>query len=501
MLDKKITILVIDKDASFHGAFHKIISQIPYLTFDFDFFDRLLSGMKQMERKAYDIILLNLDLPDSKGIHTLIQLKEKAQDIPVIVLDDTDNLDLSIDVIHQGAHDYLNKNTIQSEMFYKAIRYCLERSLAEKALIEKNKELNRIRLRYQAILRSTPNGLCIINPYWRIMWANVALNKILFPQGMSSPSSEGENFKVLFTREDEFNAFKKKARESFQKTDIFSREIDLVKGDGSPFIADISIVRIDPAETGGGYVATISDITARKKAEKALKQAQQELVQSEKMSALGRFASGVAHEIRNPLANIVSSAQYCLSKKQAHNDIIREYLEIMLRNAENANKIIKQLLDFAKPRQMTMQPADIQRILLDVHDSVKARCARQNVQMKIDIPMKLPFVSIDEMSMEEAFLNMIANALDAMPEGGHLLIRAYVDVFKSEMVIKFIDSGSGIQPEHLDKVFEPFFTTREDGVGLGMCLVHQIIKRHGGTIKIGSCPHKMTEVQVCLPLG
>jgi two-component system sensor histidine kinase HydH len=316
---------------------------------------------------------------------------------------------------------------------------------------------------------------------------------------MMTHSSERESFDILFPKEDEFVAFTKIVRESLQLSDIFTHEIHLIKGDGTPFIADISIVRIDPAETGGGYVATICDITARKEAEEALKKAQLDLIQSEKMSALGRFSSGIAHEIRNPLANIVSSSQYCLSKNGSQMDLIREYLEIILRNAGNANRIIKGLLDFAKPRQMTLHPGNIGDVLHNACDSVKARCTKQNVQVKIVIPMELPFISIDEMRMEEVFLNIIANALDAMPTGGHLLIKAFPDIENREMVVKFTDTGSGILPEHLDKVFEPFFTTREEGVGLGMCMVHQVIKYHGGSININSCPGRITEVELRLP--
>lgn len=250
-----------------------------------------------------------------------------------------------------------------------------------------------------------------------------------------------------------------------------------------------------------GCVHIAKDITARKKAEEALKLAQQELIQSEKLSAIGRFASGIAHEIRNPLGNIMACAQYCLGKKEILVDPVEEYLNIIVRNAVTANKTIKDLLDFARPRTTTLKPGDIAEVVKTLRDLVKPRCTKQNVKLVCRISPEIPLAQIDPDQLLAAFLNFATNSLDAMPEGGRLSIMVNPNFRKKETVIRFKDTGFGIPRENIDKIFEPFFTTKDEGVGLGMSLVHQIITSHGGKVSVKSNPGEFTEFNVHLPFA
>ncbi|MCD6384547.1 PAS domain S-box protein [Candidatus Sumerlaeota bacterium] len=248
------------------------------------------------------------------------------------------------------------------------------------------------------------------------------------------------------------------------------------------------------------------DITERKRTEEALRKAytelketQQELIQAEKLAALGRFASGFAHEIRNPLSCIVAAAQVCLSN---HTDttLLRKYLKIILDNAENANKILKDILDFARPRDLTLEMGDIGEVIASALELVKGRCARQGIRITRRINRNLPPLLLNKKSLQETFLNFILNACDAMPEGGNLNITSYFDPHSEEVIVRFKDSGYGISQENLNKIFEPFFTTKDDGVGLGLYLAHQIISYHNGRLHIKSKPGEGTEVTVRFPV-
>jgi PAS domain S-box-containing protein len=250
-----------------------------------------------------------------------------------------------------------------------------------------------------------------------------------------------------------------------------------------------------------GYVHIARDISGRKKTEKELKKVQQELIQSEKMSAMGRFASGIAHEIKNPLGNIVAAGQVCLTKIDDVPKMVGDYLGIILRNAENANKIIEDLLDFARPRTVSLEPGNISTVIIRVCDSAKAACSRQNVEVKQDISDGIPKFPMDQAKLEAAFLNFIRNSLDAMPEGGYFNVSARHDQESQEVVLKFKDSGEGISPRNIDKIFEPFFTTKTHGVGLGLGMVHQIIRAHRGKISINSKLGEFTEIIVRFPLN
>jgi len=225
-----------------------------------------------------------------------------------------------------------------------------------------------------------------------------------------------------------------------------------------------------------------------------------QLLYQERLAGIGELAAGIAHEIRNPLGNITASSQFVLSKYRLL-DPVKKHLKIILRNSENANRIIKDLLDFAKPREISFKMGNIKGVIDGACNLVKVRCARQRVRLARKWSRRIPSMLIDEKRLEEAFLNFILNALDAMPAGGRLMINAHPDFEANEAVVSFLDTGEGIAPENLNKMFTPFFSTKEDGVGLGLCLAHQVISYHKGKIKVESKLGQGTEVIVRLPFS
>jgi PAS domain S-box-containing protein len=225
-----------------------------------------------------------------------------------------------------------------------------------------------------------------------------------------------------------------------------------------------------------------------------------QILYQERLTGIGELAAGIAHEIRNPLGNIAASAQLCLSKHELPINAMK-HLRIILKNSENANKIVKSLLGFAKQREISFKIGDINQVIKSACELVKARCAKRHVILTKKLPRRLPQIILDENAMEEAFLNFILNALDAMTKGGRLIITAYLDSQNNEIVVNFSDTGEGIPQEYLDKIFQPFFTTKRDGVGLGLCLAQQVINYHKGKLNIKSKVMQGTEVEVRLPIS
>ena len=237
----------------------------------------------------------------------------------------------------------------------------------------------------------------------------------------------------------------------------------------------------------------IKNVTSRIKLE-------DQLLYQERLAGIGELAAGIAHEIRNPLGSITASSQFVLSKYKL-SDPVKKHLKIILKNSENANKIIKDLLDFAKPREISFKVCNIGKVINDACNLVKVRCARQHVRLTLKYSRRLPLILLDEKRLEEAFLNFILNALDAMPNGGRLVINANNDFQNNEVAISFLDTGEGITSENLNKLFTPFFSTKENGVGLGLCLAHQVVSYHKGRINIESKVGQGTEVMVRLPFS
>lgn len=229
------------------------------------------------------------------------------------------------------------------------------------------------------------------------------------------------------------------------------------------------------------------------------KELENQLIRSERLAGVGVLAAGIAHEIRNPLGNISSSAQICLSKYNPK-DQTKEFLEIIQEESEKANAIIKGLLDFANPREVKLKKGSICSVIKNILNSVNARCIENNIEVEINCPATIPRVMLDEKWLEQAFMNLVLNAIQAMSAGGKLKVMATADFSKKEVLVTIKDTGVGISKENLTKIFDPFYTTKEDGVGLGLSLCHQIITDHNGQMQVESKINKGTVIKLSFPI-
>jgi len=227
------------------------------------------------------------------------------------------------------------------------------------------------------------------------------------------------------------------------------------------------------------------------------KDLQNQLMRSERLAGVGELAAGIAHEIRNPLGNISSSAQICLSKFE-HPKEVEQFLKIIQEDSDKANSIIKGLLDFANPRDVKFKKGSLLNVLNNVIKRIDARCQEKNIEVDLKIKGDIKELDIDAKWLEQAFLNLAVNAINAMPEGG--ILKFKIAQLTKEIKVICEDNGHGISKENLTKIFDPFFTTREDGVGLGLSLTHQIFEDHQGTIQIDSEENVGTKVVVKIPM-
>lgn len=228
----------------------------------------------------------------------------------------------------------------------------------------------------------------------------------------------------------------------------------------------------------------------------AIKSAQEKLVRTEKLYAIGEFSAGVAHEIRNPLTSIKLLVQTIRNTGQSlsGNDI-----EIIDKEINRINRIIKSFLAFAKPERSEKADINIKEVLEDVLTITKPEMRHSDIQLVQNIPEELPAIRGNYDALKQVFLNLILNAMQAMDgKGGTLGIEALHDNKFLSVVIA--DDGIGISGGDLRKIFDPFFTTKKEGTGMGLALTHNIIDDHSGRIDIESAPGKGTSVIVELPL-
>jgi two-component system, NtrC family, sensor kinase len=235
----------------------------------------------------------------------------------------------------------------------------------------------------------------------------------------------------------------------------------------------------------------------------ALKRAQDIAAQSEKLSSLGRLAASVAHEINNPLAGILTYAKLLVrTLEEAPPDEktrarLIGHLKLVERETQRCTAIVRHLLDFARERPLTLAHVDLNVALGEAMFLIGNQVTLQNITIEHDLGA-LPPVEADFGQLRQALVNILINACDAMPAGGTLRVRSQRgEDGRVEVVVR--DSGVGIPPEHMKKILDPFFTTKEKGTGLGLSVVYGIVERHGGTLAIESAPGAGTTVTIRLP--
>ena len=255
-----------------------------------------------------------------------------------------------------------------------------------------------------------------------------------------------------------------------------------------------------------GALAMINDLTQ-------LKRLEQNVQRADRLSSIGTLAAGMAHEVKNPLVSIKTFTQLLLGRFEDA-DFRKTFAEVVPHEVERIDMIVSRLLDFARPRPVCFAPHDLRKIVEHVLMLVENYIRKERIEVKTEFPSREIPVYGDEQQLHQVFLNLFLNALDALKEtrGGELTVRAYYDrihlrhrgiapFLETECIrVAVTDTGCGIPAEHMDQLFTPFFTTKIEGCGLGLSVVHGIVMEHGGEIDVQSAPGTGTSFTVTLPL-
>lgn len=223
----------------------------------------------------------------------------------------------------------------------------------------------------------------------------------------------------------------------------------------------------------------------------------EQLSRAERLSSLGEMAAGISHEIRNPLGIIRSSAEL-LRKKMAVLDPSNTIPNVIVEETSRLNDIITDFISFAKPKKPTLMPCRLEDIVEKNLKFLEPQLQAQGYRIRRRYEDNLPEIKADSAMIYQAFLNILINAMQAMPQGGNIHISVGVD--NTFIQIVFEDEGEGIQAEVLGRIWEPFFTTKDTGTGLGLGIVKNIVEAHGGHIQVGPRADRGTCVSVSLPL-
>ena len=258
------------------------------------------------------------------------------------------------------------------------------------------------------------------------------------------------------------------------------------------YILDVSVVPVTPGKgVLGGKVMLIRDLTKVKRLES-------ELQRSERLAVIGKMAAGVAHELRNPLSSIKGLTLLLKSKLAAESDGV-EAADTLVREVERLNRSIGELFDYAKPGRLILEPFQITTILDKTLSLVEPELAIYGVRLDREVAEGLPNVLIDKDKLSQVFLNILLNALQAMEDiEGQRILTVKLHGENGWVLLSIADTGCGIASQNLKKIFDPYFTTKNNGTGLGLALSLKIVEEHGGKLLVSSVVGEKTGFQLKL---
>ena len=227
-----------------------------------------------------------------------------------------------------------------------------------------------------------------------------------------------------------------------------------------------------------------------------LKQSRDKLIQAERLATAGKMSASFAHEIRNPLSSMRMLSQMLMQKPET-SDEQRQSLQYILEEIERIDNIVKGLMDFARPATLNLEQQPLVPILQSVLSLMEANLTHHQIELSLDLASDLPEFHFDTDKIKQAFMNVVLNAMEAMSHGGTLTISTFQQ--NEKVCIKVIDTGIGIPDNDIEHLFEPFFTRKTKGTGLGLANVKRIVEEHGGTVEIESVSGEGTTVSLLLP--
>jgi len=440
---------------------------------------RLDEALRRLQNSQPDVILLDLNLDDSAGYETFDRMRKAAGKAAILVLSGSDDEELAIRTVREGAQDYIVKGSFDGRLLLRSIRYAIERKRSEEALRQSEATV-------RAIFENSLDGIVIFEPSGICREANAAAAALV---------GVGRN-ELIGSRLCEF------CDQGFEETWAELSGVGSGRGQFWITLKDGSRRRVDYCYTAnilpGQHLAMLRDITEQQNLEEQLRD-------SQKMEAVGRLAGGVAHDFNNILGIISGHAE--LLESSAAGQAERARAEKIISATEKASSLTQQLLAFGRKQVMSLKLLDLAVVLEGVSSMVECLMGAE-IQISIQANKNLGLVRADQSQMEQVIMNLAANAREGMPEGGMLTIM--IDKCKSDgdaelpageyMRLSVSDTGIGMTEEVQSRVFEPFFSTKQSGSGLGLSTVYGIVKQSGGYIRVKSAPRQGSTFNVLLPL-
>lgn len=474
---KNARILIVDDDEDDFIIIGDYIQSIHGNSFQIEWGKNFREGINKLSGGNYDMYFVDYRLGIKNGVDFLEEAEARKIEVPGVLLTGKGNYEVDIKAMKFGAVDYLVKTELSSEKLERCIRYALERAEATNAL--KNSEL-----KYRNIFEKSKDVFFVADEQLNIVDINHSVFTLL---GYDITEVLKMNLVDWFGFGEQREFLTKSIQLGVGVTDL---EIVLMSKNGEKKYCIITLTLEQSVDNTTYLQGIIHDITHLKKAEKAT-------LQAEKLAAAGRLVRTIAHEVRNPLNNITLSVDQM--RIDARDENLQQYFDIILRNGKRISDLISELLYTSRPTENTLERQILQNILDDVIEASVDRITLKNIKLQISYPDAKIEVLADREKLMIALLNIVINAIEAMNnyEG-----RLFIALFEQDdnAVVVISDNGCGISEENISKLFEPYFTQKRNGVGLGLTFTLNILQAHKATVEVSSIPGVSTTFTITIPL-
>jgi PAS domain S-box-containing protein len=475
--NKSARILIVDDDEDDFIITREYIHSIPGNEFVIDWASNYKDGVKRLLAHDYDLYFVDYRLGAKSGVDFLKEALAHKCEEPIVLLTGKGNYEVDIQAMKFGAVDYLIKTDLAIEKLERCIRYALERADTLKALRANERK-------YRSIFEKSKDVVFVTDFDLNFKDVNDAIENLL---GYSKEQMLTMNLSDLVDQQQHKEFLQQAIAERQEINDL---ELVLITGDNEKKYCVITLTN-EVGEQDESYVqGIIHDISNLKKVEKAT-------LQGEKLAAAGRLVRTIAHEVRNPLNNIM------LSVEQIQQDLKDEgmqlYMNIIQRNCKRISDLISELLNTSRPSEITLEKQALQNVLDDVIAASIDRLTLKKIKLQVSYPNHELQVMADREKLKLALLNIVINAIEAMQETkGQLSISLQQQ--NNDAVLTIADNGSGINEENISRLFEPYFTQKRNGVGLGLTFTLNILQAHKGNIEVSSQPEKGTTFTITFPI-
>jgi PAS domain S-box-containing protein len=487
MTGHQIRALMIEDDPDDVLLLKDALSEVGMGKIKLDYADRLSRGLIQLGAMNYDVLLLDLNLPDSRGLETLNTMVRSFPRLPVVVLSGLADDAITVEAVRRGAQDYLVKGEINGPLVMRVIRYAIERKQVEAVLRASE-------TRYRTLVETSPNGITLADLEGKLLLCNQQAVKL---HGYSSPESMLgiDVFKLISPHDRRLAAIN--TQKTINEGKVINAEYTLVRRDGSTFPGEISTALVK--NTSGaptGFINITRDISERKKAINAERQ----LVKVEQ-----EFIASVSQELRVPLLSVIEYLELVRSHELNDAMLQDEFLLHARQDAGQLLDMVDELSDFSllegEELSLTYEQVDIGGMVNDVLVSLREKAAVQRVALMAS-PMEQSLVAeVDYKRIRRVLSKLVENAIRSSDKGGKVLVTC--KPLNGGLALNVIDEGPGMALEDCERIFDKYYqASQSDGyeVGLGLYVSQQVVETHGGTLTVSSQSGAGSTFTINLPL-